>query len=78
MEAEIRVYSRFDVPSSTNTTTSANKSFQELFLYRVKPNPTNKDKGKKYWGCSRAQVKKSWLVKCNSGIIKKILCWFVL
>ena len=59
-----------DVPSSsTAATSSANKCFEELFLDRVKPNPTKKDKGKSKWASSRAQVRKLLPNKCNVGVI---------
>ena len=64
-----------DVASSSTAATSlANKSFEELFLDKVKPNPTKKDKGKSERVSSRAQVRKPLPNKCNVGITKNTSC----
>ena len=60
--------------SSTDATSSANKSFEELFLDRVKPNPTKKDKGKSKRVSSRAQVRTLLPNKCNVEIKKNTSC----
>ena len=59
---------------STAATSSANKSFEELFFDRVKPNPTKKDKGKSKRVSTRAQARKLLPIKCNVEITKNISC----
>ena len=44
MEAKWELFPVDVAFSSTAATSLANKSFEELFLDRVKPNPTKKDK----------------------------------
>ena len=59
---------------STAATSSANKSFEELFFDRVKPNPTKKDKRKSKRVSTRAQARKLLPIKCNVEITKNISC----
>ena len=59
---------------STAATSSANKSFEELFFDRVKPNPTKKDKGKSKRVSTRAHARKLLPIKCNVEITKNISC----
>ena len=60
--------------SSTAATSSTNKSFEELFHDRAKPNPTKKDKGKSKRVFSRAQERKLLPNKYNVGITKNTSC----
>ena len=57
--------------SSTAATSSAN---ERLFLNRVKPNPTKKDKEKSKRVSSRAKVRKLSPIKCNVGITRNTSC----
>ena len=64
MEAKWELFPVDVAFSSTAATSLANKSFEELFLDRVKPNPTKKDKRKS----------KLLLIKCNVGIKNNTSC----
>ena len=50
------------------------KALEELFLDKVKPNPTKKDQGKSKRVPSRAQLTKLLPNKCNVGITKNTSC----